>query len=95
VAEPDLEQLLTDKFNSLREYPHLTARLRQRIGPQEASIALQALLRRNDFDPVERVELFVQIAEYFKTIVEFPQEATDGISDEQYIRNVVDVLFRG
>ena len=36
-----------------------------------------------------------QIAEYFKTIVEFPQEATDGISDEQYIRNVVDILFRG
>jgi uncharacterized RDD family membrane protein YckC len=95
VAEPDLKQLLSDKFNSFREYPHLAARLRQRVGPQEASIALQALLRRNEFEPVERVELFDQIAEYFKTIVEFPQEATDGISDEQYIRNVVDVLFRG
>ena len=95
VAEPDLKQLLSDKFNSFREYPHLAARLRQRVGPQEASIALQALLRRNEFEPVERIELFDQIAEHFKTIVEFPQEATDGISDEQYIRNVVDVLFRG
>jgi uncharacterized RDD family membrane protein YckC len=95
IAEPDLKQLLSDKFNSFREYPHLAARLRQRIGPQEANIALQALLRRNEFEPVERVELFDQIAEYFKTIVEFPQEATDGISDEQYIRNVVDILFRG
>jgi len=95
VAEPDLEQLLTDKFNSLREYPHLAARLRQRVSPQEASIALQSLLRRNEFEPVARLELFAQITEHFKTIVEFPQEATDGISDEQYIRNVVDVLFRG
>lgn len=95
VAEPDLEQLLADKFNSFREYPHLAARLRQRVDPQEASIALQALLRRNEFDPVERVELFAQITEYFKTIVDFPQEATDGISDEQYIRNVADILFRG
>ena len=95
VAEPDLKQLLSDKFNSFREYPHLAARLRQQVGPQEASIALQALLRRNEFEPVERIELFDQIAEHFKTIVEFPQEATDGISDEQYIRNVVDVLFRG
>lgn len=24
----------------------------------------------------------------------FPQEATDGIPDEQYIRNVIDILFR-
>jgi hypothetical protein len=95
IAEPDLEQLLADKFNSLREYPHLAARLRQRVSPQEAGVALQALLRRGEFEPVERLELFAQIASHFKTIVDFPQEATEGISDEQYVRNIVDVLFRG
>jgi hypothetical protein len=26
--------------------------------------------------------------------VEFPAEATDGVADEQYLRNVVDVLYR-
>jgi hypothetical protein len=26
--------------------------------------------------------------------VEFPPEATDGISDEQQLRNVVDVVYR-
>ncbi len=95
IAEPDLEQLLADKFNSLREYPHLAARLRQRVTPREANIALQSLLRRNEFDPVARLELFAQTASHVKAIVEFPQEATDGVSDEQYVRNVVDVLFRG
>jgi len=26
--------------------------------------------------------------------VTFPPESTDGISDEQYVRNIVDALFR-
>src|SRR5579884_373101 len=30
ITEPDLDQLLAGKFNSLRQYPHLEARLRQR-----------------------------------------------------------------
>lgn len=94
INEPDLDQLLPDKYNSFHDYPHLGARLRQRVSPREAGMALQALLRRDQFDLAARVELFKEIADYFKNVVEFPQEAVDGISDEQYIRNVVDVLFR-
>jgi hypothetical protein len=40
------------------------------------------------------VTFFENIAAHFKSIVTFPAEATDGISDEQYIRNVVDALYR-
>jgi len=76
------------------EHGHLASRLRQRVLPQEASLALQALVRREDLDPAARVELFGGLAAYFKNIVPFPQEAIDGITDEQYIRNVVDVLYR-
>jgi len=94
VEEPDLDQLLPGKFNSLLEHRHLASRLRQRVLPQEASLALQALVRREDLDPAARVELFGGLAAYFKNIVPFPQEAIDGITDEQYIRNVVDVLYR-
>ncbi len=94
VAEPDLDQLLAGKFNSLRQYPHLAARLRQDTSPAEAAAALQALLRRNEFDPVARVELFAELAAHFRAKVEFPAEATDGIADEQYVRNVVDVVYR-
>jgi uncharacterized RDD family membrane protein YckC len=94
ITEPDLEQLLADKYNSFRDYPHLVGRLRQKVSPKEAGVALHALLRRNQFDLTDRIELFREIAQWFKDITEFPQEAVDSISDEQYIRNVVDVIFR-
>jgi hypothetical protein len=38
--------------------------------------------------------LFGDLAAHFRTKVEFPAEATDGVADEQYLRNVVDVLYR-
>ncbi len=94
VTEPDLDQLLAGKFNSLRQYPHLAARLRQNVLPAEAAVALQSLLRRDEFDPVDRVELFAELAAHFRAKADFPPEATDGIADEQYLRNVVDVIYR-
>ena len=94
VTEPDIDQLLPGKFNSLRQYPRLAARLRQSVSPGEAALALQALLRRDEFDPVRRVELFGALAGHFRAKVEFPTEATDGIADEQYLRNLVDVIYR-
>ena len=94
VGEPDLDQVLAGKFNSLRQFPHLVARLRQYVSPAEADIALQSLLRREEFDPIARVELFGELAAHFRAKVEFPAEATDGVADEQYLRNVVDVIYR-
>ena len=93
-TEPDLDQLLAGKFNSLRAHPHLGARLRQRVSPDEARLALQALVRRDELDPAARVHLFADLAAHFKTLVTFPAEDTDALPDEQYIRNVVDILFR-
>jgi len=94
ITEPEIDQLEAGRYNSLRQYPHLEARLRQQTGEADAAVALQALLRRDDFEPSARIELFSELAAYFRTKVSFPAEATDGISDEQYIRNVVDVLYR-
>jgi uncharacterized RDD family membrane protein YckC len=94
LAQPDLEQLMAGKYNSFRDHPHLEARLRQRVTPQAAAVALQAIIRRDAFEPNARVELFAQIAAHFRSLVEFPQEATEGITDEQYVRNVADLLFR-
>lgn len=93
LEEPNLEQLLAGKFNSLRNHPHLEARLRQRVSPTEATLALQAILRRDEFEPNARVELFGQFAEHFRSLVEFPPDSVEGITDEQYLRNVVDILF--
>ena len=94
TLEPDLDQLALGKFNSMREYGRLAARLRQRVSPREAGIALEALVRRDSFDPAARVALFAGIAERFKALVAFPPEAVETLTDEQYLRNVVDILFR-
>ena len=93
VAEPDIAQIRSGKYNSFRDYPHLVARLRQRISPQEAGVALQAILRRDQLDPLARIDLFRMIVNHTKQVAEFPQEATDGLTDEQYVRNVVELLF--
>ena len=93
-TEPDLDQLLAGKFNSLRQHPHLEARLRQRVSPEEARLALQALVRRDELDAAARVQLFAELAAHFKSLVVFPPESVEATPDEQYIRNVVDILFR-
>jgi uncharacterized RDD family membrane protein YckC len=94
LTEPNLDQLMADKFNSLRAAPHLEARLRQRVSPAEASIALQAIVRRDLLEPRARVELFAELAAHFKGKVQFPVDTVEGITDEQYVRNVLDCLFR-
>ena len=92
--EPDFEKILPGKYNSFRELSHLAARLRQNVSPQEAGLALEALLRRDQFEDQARLTLFAEFRAYFERVVRFPAEITDGLSDEQYVRNVVDVLFR-
>jgi uncharacterized RDD family membrane protein YckC len=94
VSAPQLERVLSDKFNSLRDQRHLAARLRQRIGPDLANLVLQALLRRDELDPNARVALFRELATALRRLVEFPVESTEGLTDEQYTRNVADIVFR-
>ncbi|MBT8338927.1 MAG: RDD family protein [Desulfatitalea sp.] len=95
VSEPDVDQVFEqNRYNSLRDYPHLVARLRQRVGPREARLAFEALLRRDALSPESRVALFNTMARHFREKVKFPSAAVEGISDEQYVRGVLDVLFR-
>jgi uncharacterized RDD family membrane protein YckC len=92
--EPDMEQLLGTKFNSLRSHAHLCARFRQRTSPAEARIALQALIRRDEFEPAARVQLFAEIAAHFRSCTEIPAELSESMPDEQFVRNIADILFR-
>ena len=94
VNRPELDHLQDNKFNSLAAYRHLTARLRQKVGPAIASVALEAVIRRDELTPDARIEVFHDFVEYFKTLVPYPADATDQIPDEQYVRNVVELLFK-
>lgn len=93
-SAPSFGELLATGENSFASQPHLEARLRQRVSPDEARIALDAVTRRNELDPDCRLRLFRRLADYFRSLSDFPEEITIGLSDEQYVRNVVDTLFR-
>ena len=91
---PDLSQILAGTYNSFHDYPYLEAQLRQRTTPREAGIALQAILRRDRLRPRARVALFQEIARHFMRAVKFPEDVVSCLSDEQVVRNVVDILYR-
>jgi uncharacterized RDD family membrane protein YckC len=92
--ELDTQQLVESKYNSFRDYPHLEARLRQRVSPAEAALALDAILRRDELEPRARVELFHEFAVYFRELVPFEDHVDEAITDEQFVRNAVASLYR-
>ena len=91
---PDLEVLFGGAYNSLRKHVRLAAQLRKSITPGEARLALEAVMRRDELEPNHRLELFRQLAQHLRTVVAFPEESLEGLTDEQYVRNVVDLIFR-
>ncbi len=93
IAEPEMDELLGDEVNSFREFPRLEAKLRQRVSVEELRLAVDAVLRRNELESKSRLSVYKEIADFFRDKVEFPEEVTHGLSDEQYVRNVVATLF--
>jgi uncharacterized RDD family membrane protein YckC len=94
ATAPDVESVLGGKYNSFRSCPHLEARLRQKTTPEEAQLALAALVRREELETDAALTLFEEMAVRFREKVKFPDEAEFGLSDEQYVRNAVDSLYR-
>jgi uncharacterized RDD family membrane protein YckC len=91
---PDLEMLFRGTYNSLRIHVHLAAQLRKSIAPGEARLALEAVARRAEFEPKSRLELYRQLAQHLRSIVAFPEGSLEGMTDEQYVRNIVDLVYR-
>ena len=91
--QPDFAALRGDKYNSLRAHAPAVARLRQAISPAEARAVWSAVARRDQFAPEARVRLFADLAAYLRKIAAAPAEAAEGVTDEQFVRNVVDVLY--
>lgn len=94
ASEPDLDVLPPIKYNSFLAYPHIVARLVQRVSPVEARIAWESLRRREQIEPAARLELFSELAAHFRDAATFPPEVWEGMSDEQYVRNVLECIFR-
>jgi uncharacterized RDD family membrane protein YckC len=90
----DVQQIKESKYNSFRDYPHLEARLRQRVKPVEAALALDAILRRDEITPEARLELFHEIAAHFRSLAPFEEKMDEMITDEQFVRNAVASIYR-
>ena len=94
IHMPDLELLKPEKYNSLRDYAYISARLRQLTAPEEALLVANAILRRNELEPAARLQVFKALRDYFETKAKYPEELTHGMSDEQYLRNIADIFFQ-
>jgi len=92
-AVPPFDRLERPRYNSLREHPRHAMRLRQTITPEEAALAVRMLMRRDTFEDQARIACFAAMAAHFRARVALPEEALVGISDEQLVRNVVDIVY--
>ncbi|MHB9138566.1 MAG: RDD family protein [Victivallaceae bacterium] len=82
------------KYNSLRERPVEAARLRDAVTPEESHLLAEALRRRNELSLAARCELYGELATYFKTKVCFPDLLLADMSDENFLRNIANILYR-
>ncbi len=94
LAEPDLDQVAGSKYNSLVEDRRLAARLRQKTSPEVARVALETLLRRDQLSAGARREVFADLARYFRAAAPYPAEVAEQLSDEAYVRDAVEILYR-
>ena len=90
---PDLERIAPARYNSLLAYPHLAARLRSLASPEAVGMTVRAVSRRDGYEPMARIELFRELAEYFRSLVVFPEASLEGLTDEQYLRSVMRVVY--
>src|SRR5580704_3360549 len=60
--------LLSSRYQRLG---HLAAQLRKSISPAEARLALEAVVRRAELDPLSRLELYRQLAHRLRSLVSF------------------------
>jgi len=95
LQTPNLEQIAPAKYNSLLAYPYLAGRLRSLSSPDAVAFAVRAVAQRDGYDPAARVELFADLAGYFRRLVPFPEDALEGLTDEQFVRSVLRVLYAG
>jgi uncharacterized RDD family membrane protein YckC len=90
---PNIQPLLAGRWNSLRDYPVLEARIRQSISPTEATLLLQAIDRRDELEPSARLALYRELAADIQSRITFPAALLEELTDEQFLRGVLDSLF--
>lgn len=94
IFEPDLSKIVTDKYNSFRDYPYFATKARAAISPDEAALICNFLQRRDYFNADVRIAICELMVNYCKSMVEFPHEALENLSNERYLRNLIDIVYQ-
>ena len=92
-SRPNVDALIRGRYNSFLEEQLLCARLRQRVPPAAGALAIDALLRRDELEDRARLVVFDDLSAYFRKLAEFPPEKAEVLTSEQYVRNVVEILY--
>ena len=93
MTETFADSLSRARYNSFAQHHLLCARLRQKVSPAAASVAFEAIRRCHLLNDHARLALFDNLAAFFASIVPFPAEDVEQLSSEQYVRNVVEILY--
>lgn len=86
------ESLPINKFNSMLKYPHLCAKLRKVVTPEEVKIVFELLHRKKTIQSAASFELYEKAKVYFQKKVAFPDEELVNMSAEMYLINLVNIL---
>ena len=94
VERPVIGTVEEEKYNSLRDRRVLVGRLRQEISPGMGELLLRAIERRESLDTSARIKLFDDLATWIKSLINIPDTLLDGVSNERFVVNVVDIIFQ-
>ncbi|PCJ63040.1 MAG: RDD family protein [Planctomycetota bacterium] len=92
-SEFDLKDTFINKYNSLRSSPHMCSKLKREVTHQEAELFYEAIARADELSVKPRIKLYDKLKDHIQSKVLFPNELINDISSEQYIKNVIDILF--
>jgi hypothetical protein len=93
LQQPELEKIAPARYNSLAAWPNHAARLRSLASAEAVGMTVRALAHRDSYDPAARIDLFGELAAYFRALVPFPESALEGLTDEQYLASVLRVIY--
>jgi uncharacterized RDD family membrane protein YckC len=82
------------KYNSFRAHPQVEGRLRRETTPEEVALLVEALSRRDDLTPADRIDTYREIRAYFEKKIRFPVQLSEDLGDEPFLRNLLDSLTR-
>lgn len=89
-----IDEVAPNKFNSFLKSPHLCAKARKLILPDEVKFLFELLRRKEIIEIKERIHLYQDSMNYFQKKIGFPDNDIQNMPAEQYLKNLLEVLLK-